>query len=339
MPSFARILLLLALPGGLAAQPPAQDPAGAQPPARAQGTNTLRIDSDAKLDVPEAMAEEVWLWLRQRYAQPGWLDRGTARFSTTLGDEVFEDRYFDTPDLVLYRTACGIRHRTRVVLEGSRVKDGRQLLQLKLPVAGGDATARGEIKYEVVGQQKIRTADDVHPMLGLLGPLQRAECRQRLQTQGWDAEQMAVRLTLKQQRRRVYLADQHGPFATLTLDQARIAEWGTTVAFTEIELELNEIRYTEADAAMRRFMEEVRAAVRQDLLAAFPAIQQDQTPKYNKAFDRVLASSSLPVRRLIAWNLRVKDLLALLLLAVVVTAGAVAFVVIARRRARALRAA
>ena len=50
-------------------------------------------------------------------------------------------------------------------------------------------------------------------------------------------------------------------------------------------MELNEIGYTEADAEGRKFMERMNNEMKRDLLAAFPRIVQDQTPKYNKAFN------------------------------------------------------
>ena len=40
-----------------------------------------------------------------------------------------------------------------------------------------------------------------------------------------------------------------------------------------------------------------------DVLARFPSITQNQTPKYNKAFAALDAGNSLPMRKLVAWEL------------------------------------
>ncbi len=57
----------------------------------------------------------------------------------------------------------------------------------------------------------------------------------------------------------------------------------------EIEPELNEIIFTEADSAARHHMEDVNAQIRSALEQQFPELRQDLTPKYNKVFNQIRA--------------------------------------------------
>ena len=115
-------------------------------------------------------------------------------------------------------------------------------------------------------------------------------------------------LELRQVRRRVYVHDRDGAVATLTLDQATCGEWGANARFTEVEIELNELRYTAADVEQRRWLTGVLATLQSDLLGKFPAIVQDQTSKYAKAFDALQAKTILPLRRLVAWRCKTEHL-------------------------------
>ena len=65
----------------------------------------------------------------------------------------------------------------------------------------------------------------------------------------------------------------------------------------ELELELNEINYTLGDSTIRAKMEAINEAIKGDLLANFPSIKQDQTPKYNKGFEAQMLQdfSSRPI--------------------------------------------
>jgi len=90
-------------------------------------------------------------------------------------------------------------------------------------------------------------------------------------------------------RRRIYILKDDKAFMSISLDQASSGIWWASTEFCEIEPELNEIGFTEADAATRAYMETVLHRVVQDILARFPDIHEDLTPKYNKSFDRLEA--------------------------------------------------
>lgn len=293
----------------------------------------MRVESEAKLDVPQAIAEEVWQYLLTRYAQPRFLDRDGKQFTSSTGIEDFRDVYFDTPRLELLERDTGVRHRTRNVREGSRVKDGRQLVQIKTDRSEHGATHRAEVKFEVALKPRLQVGLDAHPVLRLVRRSEQDACLAELRLLGVAVEDLHPVLTLEQLRRRVYVHDRDGAVATLTLDQVRAGRWGAHTTFTEVEIELNEIRYTQADAKQRAWLDGVLATLQQDLLGKFPSIKQDQTPKYAKAFHGLEASSPLPLRTLVAWRCGTEQLLAIAgLLAVGTVAGAWALLWRARRR-------
>jgi len=51
-----------------------------------------------------------------------------------------------------------------------------------------------------------------------------------------------------------------------------------------MELELNEIRYTQEDSIGRAHMDAVNEAIKEVLFDRFKNLTQDQTPKYNKMY-------------------------------------------------------
>ena len=284
----------------------------------------VRIEYETKLRVPLDQVDEVWEWLELRYADCSWLNQEDYVFQAEFGDEDFTDTYFDTPDLRMLALDGGVRHRTRVVHSGPATdKDDRQLLQIKLDHGDVTGVARAEIKFEVPTRGDGSSLEDTHPMLSLVNRDQREEFNAVFRILGIDPYTMRPILTLQQNRRRIYLNDQVGAFATLTLDLCSTNSWGTNLRWAEAELELNEIRYTEADEAERQRMERVIEVIQADLQLAFPAIVQDQTPKYNTAFTAIEAATWLPVRQLIQWQMSAADFMALLLVSLVTLCSAI----------------
>lgn len=303
----------------------------------AQDGDDVRIESEIKLKVPLEQSEEVWAWLQERYSDASWLDGNGSNFYATFGNEDFTDIYFDTPDLVMLAEQNGVRHRIRTVHSGPAIeKDGRELLQLKLNREDPTGVARSEIKFDVLPRSRIRTNDDVHPMIGLIDRSRREELRALFRS--WDIDPDAMRpvLILEQNRRRVYISDQSGAFATLTLDLASTSSWGTDLHWAEMELELNEIRYTEADLATRQWMEQIMATIQRDVQQTFPEIVQDQTPKYNTTFGAIEAETWLPVRFLIRWGLSMSDFIAVMAIGALALFGLAPYGVVQwyRRRRR-----
>src|SRR5262245_34313739 len=278
----------------------------------AHGDNIVRIEDEVKLRVPQDEVEVVWQWLIERYGDCSWLDRDGHKFKSTLGDERFADTYYDDPSLNLLLRNSGVRQRQRDVVSGSAAaKDGRALLQIKLNRDDPTGLARSEIKFKVDPPAELRTVEDHHAMLGLVGRKERAAVKARFQEIGLDPLAMRPLLTVEQVRRRVYIADGEGALATVTLDQCTCTDYGTDLHWTEIELELNEIRFTESKPEFRTWMKSVQTAIQQDLQAKFPAIVQDQTPKYTKAFLAVEQCTWMPLRTMVRWGVTPAGLFAL----------------------------
>lgn len=311
--NYKRMLTILAA-GLLATVATAQTPeTKAKPDGNgefsAHGSGIVRVELEAKLRVPLEKTDIVWQWLQERYADCSWLDQEGHSFTAALGDEQFTDVYFDTPDLKLVSENSGVRHRSRLVHSGSAdSKDGRQLLQIKLNRNDPTGLGRSEIKYKVAeSKPRVLLGDDNHPLLGLLEASERDACKQKFGELNLDPYSMRPILTVLQDRKRVYLSDQSGAFATITLDLCTCDSWGADLRWTEIELELNEIRYTEANAESRTAMERYVGVIQSDLQKKFPDIVQDQTPKYTKAFVGIESGTSVPIRRLIELDLTYAD--------------------------------
>jgi hypothetical protein len=129
------------------------------------------------------------------------------------------------------------------------------------------------------------TPEGRHPMLGRVKEEHRKAFKQKLVELGLDPQAMRPILTVRDVRRRIYLSKDGKPFMSISHDQASADLWWSHIEFCEIEPELNEIGFTEADAATRAYMETVLHKVVGDLLAKYPEIQRNLTPKYNKSFD------------------------------------------------------
>lgn len=254
-------------------------------PARGQAH---RIENEYKLTVPRELTEAVWQHLETRYRDvEAFLAPYGGTFTVSFADEHFRDQYFDTPDLDMLRMHGGVRHRMRSIVgaDESNRKHGRELIHIKLNRPDDLIVNRSEYKFPVRASRRIRDYGDAHPVMGLIKRGSRAAFRRQMAALGVSVNELRPSLLIEQRRRRVYLSRDHAPFATITLDEVSTSHWGKKVAFTEIELELNENAYTDADAAHRDAMQAVNDALKRDLMQAFPMLRQDQTPKYNKAFN------------------------------------------------------
>ncbi|MGH7151458.1 MAG: CYTH domain-containing protein, partial [Planctomycetota bacterium] len=282
--SLHRVLpaLTLALAGGLAL------PVGAfaqsqEDETDAHGYDKLRIEQEDKLLVPAGKVDEVWAFLEERLVRDvDFLRQLDPTFTSTWSEELFHDTYFDTPTLQLHAMRSGVRHRSRVNLSNpADRKSGRQLMQIKRNDISANRLERGEIKFEIEPPQHPNSEEDRHPMLGRVKPEHREPFKQRLAEMGLDPQRMKPILTVRDVRRRVYILRDGKPFMSVSFDQASSDIWWARTAFCEIEPELNEIGFTEADEETRAYMETVLAKVVADIRARFPSITQDLTPKYN----------------------------------------------------------
>ncbi len=293
------------------------------------GSNNMRIEEEDKLFVPLEKADEVWKYLYDKYVvNKEEIKKLDPLFETYNTDEEFTDTYFDTPDLKLLAMQSGVRYRYRVNLTNPNdVKSGRELMQIKLGGISSNPLQRGEFKFNIRHPQEIKNTDDAHPMLAMVEQSQRQDFKQQLTALGLDPYAMRPILTVYDFRKRIYFEKDGTPFFSISFDNTSANMWWAKTNFFEIEPELNEITFTEADSNTRKYMEEVLGRVTSDIKAQFPFIHTDLAPKYNKSFKYIEAQ--LPFTRfLIKFNIHnMGGMIVVILIALLTLSGGVYFIV------------
>lgn len=240
-----------------------------------------RIESEFKLAVPEGQEDEIWAFLQSNFSSEN-LRKQNPSLSSSTETEFFIDQYFDDSRKTLLSQKAGARFRQRF-LGDSLMK---ALVQLKLPDVDTTGVARREVKFSIY--EKIKRGDRMamHPFWQLIKPKDRADVNLALSQLGTQGDHLHPALKLEQLRRRVYISENGEALLTITLDRVCSAYFPYP-AFTEMELELNEIRFTEGNFEERKRLEDFNASLKEKIMTAFPELHQDQTPKYNKMHERV----------------------------------------------------
>lgn len=244
-----------------------------------------RLESEYKLDVHTEDVPALWDFVQSAYGRSQFNLEGL-QLSGVVSTEVFIDKYFDLSDGSFADGEISLRHR-------KRFKDGqllKQLIQLKTPYSD-DKVIRNEIKFEVTDNKNIKDATQRHDLLKYLKSADADRLAYHLVPLKARLEALECSLKLKQTRKRIYIADQTGAsIATITLDEVNLARFPFN-HYAEMELELNEVRYTEADAAERKKMTALNEAIKMQLSNNFPRLKVDQRSKYRKM--KLLVDNSL----------------------------------------------
>ena len=247
----------------------------------------MRVENELKLTVPNEIETEVWNFLQNEYSSEDlYLNQSHEGFAAALSEELFIDVYFDVPSRELIKMQSGIRYRSRY-LNPEAIEPDKELMQIKVSEGEG-ALSRSEIKFPVKHYDEYKKKYDDHSVIGLVKRGDRDDFIKRVEELGLVPEDLEEVVELRQDRRRVYISKEEESFATITLDHvtATAKQPGSASAeFIEIEMELNEIKYTDASEEERAEMEAINEEIKAHLLEKFPEIIQDQTPKYNKAFE------------------------------------------------------
>jgi hypothetical protein len=269
----------------------------------ASGFDNMRIEQEEKLFVPLEIADEALAFLKHRYVEDkGRIAELDPLFTTYVHVEDFTDVYYDSPNLDLLAQKSGVRHRKRVNLtDPEDRKSGRELMQIKVNNISSNALERGEIKF-AIEHTRPETPEDTHPMLGIVKKEHRPLLKKRLVDLGLDPQTMREVLTVRDLRTRVYVLRDGSPFMSVSFDQVTSRLLGAETRFVEIEPELNEIAFTDADPQTRRYMESVLAQIVAEIRAEFPAIESNLTPKYGKSFHGLEAKIPF-LRTLVRTNL------------------------------------
>lgn len=249
--------------------------------------NTFRIENEYKLVVPAEKTEEVWNYLLNHLvSDKEFLKSLDPNLDSYWYNEYFEDTYFDTPEFQVFEKRGGIRYRIRENLDDpSQEKSGREVMQIKMSGIDNNSLNRGEIKFKVSHPAKIKRYDDSFPALGLVKRKQRDDFKQRLTELGINPYSLKEVLTIKQNRRSIYITRNGEQFISVRLDKDSSKKLWVEWQIVEIEPELNEIPYTEGSEADRKYMEDINQKIVDDIMQKFPDIKVDLTPKYCKAFE------------------------------------------------------
>lgn len=278
----------------------------------AGGYNVQRIEQEDKLTVPEDKISEVWDFLYDHYVKdPSTIKKLDPDLASFASDEDFADVYFDTPQLELLQKQNSVRHRKRINLtNASDVKNNRELVQIKVSGISDNKLERGEYKFELGSVQGIGKFEDKLPLFETIKPGQGEGFEERLVDLGIDTKDLRPIFTLEDKRKRIYFNFKDKPYISLSLDHATARIWWAKADFVEIEPEINEITFTEGDAATRQYLEELNTTIIKELKEELPYLKSDLTPKYNKAFNE-LEKQTPYLRLLIKTNLHLRDPLTL----------------------------
>ena len=255
----------------------------------------VRLESEYKLAVDKEDVERLWEFITNSYARNNF-EVGGMSLSGTPSVEIFIDSYFDGPDEILYNEEISLRHR-------KRFKDGellKELVQLKTPYSS-DKVIRNEIKFAVSRDSDANQLYSRHPLLQLLKEVEQERLAYHLAEYKLRPEETKEAIKLKQERRRVYISDNNGEsVATITLDE--VHNFGIPLeSFAELELELNELRYTNAGKNERLSMTVLNDAMKSQLAENFPKLRVDQRSKYAKMHQLISGSIFSNVKENSMW--------------------------------------
>jgi len=240
-----------------------------------------RLENEFKLAIPNNEVNELWNFITEEFAVPK-LDIGDQQLNGEQSVEIFKDTYFDNSALELMNLEIGLRFR-------KRYKDDvllKELIQLKTPYSA-DKIVRNELKYNVSKEQKKSKLKNRHPLFKLLNLSDIKKLKEDLASFKINTSELKKSVQLNQKRSRVYISDTSGQsVATITLDEVSNASFPYQ-KYAELELELNEIRYTNASIEEQKKMEACNTLIQNKLMNKFKNLTIDQRPKYNKMMELI----------------------------------------------------
>ncbi len=299
----------------------------------AEGSNVLRIENEVKLAVPESISVEVWNYLTTKYADENLPEiMSDDLFDSKIDEDLIVDQYYDNLDFQLLSGSNGIRHRKRfVIMDTASRKNGRELMQIKINNINSNEQSRGEYKYPVKYYDTNKEKYDNLAFLGLISREYRESVVFLLNKHGIDATKLFPTIIVEQLRKRLYITKRDQPFLTITLDYVTSKYKDKECKFVELELELNEICYTESDSAVKAKMEGITNDIKTGLIEKFPSIKQDQTPKYNKSANYMGLDINKIKESRVKWVKTTIIIVSICILAIV------AFLVLTRKRRKKSR--
>ncbi len=245
-----------------------------------------RLENEFKISVPESESQNLWNFIESNFANSSYTF-GPNKLTGTTSIEKFIDTYFDTPEYLFVKEEVSLRYR-------KRFKDNqllKELIQYKVPYSE-DKVTRTEMKFPVSDKRKYSDIVTRHVFLKHLNKSNRKKITELLAHYRTKPEALTESLKLYQTRQRVYISDNtQESIATITLDEVTNSAFPYQ-KFIELELELNEIRYTHANEEQKKMMDKLNADIKRKILGEFHNLSIDQQSKYNK-MRKIIDTSSL----------------------------------------------
>lgn len=253
-----------------------------------------RLENEYKLSIPQEDVEELWKYLQDEFCKEVLAISGHT-LKGVKSVEKFKDIYYDNKSLDLIKNNIGLRYR-------KRYKDDvllKTLIQLKTPYSS-DAVVRNEFKFEPVNKKNT----DINARHSLLKYLDKSSVESlefELSPYKIRPSDLAESVNLKQVRSRIYLSDIQGEsVATLTLDEVT-NYFFPYQSYAEMELEINEVRYTNAQEAEKKMLVDINEYLKNSIQGKFENLEIDQRPKYNKMKELIDASMLSKLRQYYMW--------------------------------------
>ncbi len=247
--------------------------------------DTVRLESEYKLDVPADISSKIWGYLQSSFQTGSSILESLERhLSATNSVEQFKDIYFDNSNLEFLKNNHGLRLRKRFYPNRTNhPSQGKELVQVKLSDFDSKLITRSEVKYKANTQHEADSFYGKHPLLKNLAKNDQSNIVRFLKNLNYTAIDFYPAISIDQIRSRIYINKRDISYATITFDEVTGIFQSQEIKYFEMELELNEILYTKASPGERKKMDDFNHKLKVILFKKFPTLVQDQTPKYNKA--------------------------------------------------------
>ena len=259
----------------------------AQDPGKDSG---VRIEIDTSFGYPDGRSEAIVEYLQKKYIDDQtFVDNLNKKYhlgiTSKYSDEDFTDVYFDTPNLDLMDRDAELRHRTRKLT--GETEPQKSLIQLK--IGGKDKLAdqnnknsRNEIKFAVKSGSAINGWDKP---LNFITKKEDMDFINQLSELKIGAANLKPLFRLTQRRQRIGFPLPDGQnFISFSVDDVQVKRWWWTINFSQLEVELNEVTYTNASPAMRKEMEKISNEMIDDLRKQFGELNPDIRTKVERSF-------------------------------------------------------
>jgi hypothetical protein len=253
-----------------------------------------RLEKESKYLIEDVDKETLTGMLDTLFAEGSLFIKRTG-INSRASTERFVDEYFESTNNALRNQSLSLRYRQRQVSKNQEKK----LVQFKGLVTGL-SNVQFEYKFDVPEFVDRNNIYARHPLLGYVDKDDRERLTYELARFDIVAEELNSALSLSQKRQRWYLSDAKGDLLTVSLDYVRLRSFPFH-EFTELEIEINENRYTNGDKAERAYLDAKQSQVIELINKELPLMTVDQRSKYEKMVALVENSLVSKVKSKFVW--------------------------------------